>query len=629
MSRRTLLVLIVLLGGLPILAFGMDRETLRWVRNKPIIKEIVIEGNNYLSDGDVIEAMYSVETGFWRSIKGDRRRRVQRESFGRDTLEIKYLYWTNGFLGVRVDETFEPLLPDSTARVVVTIDEGRQYVYGPTDVEGEFVDWYAGFFRRVVARLEPGDPVNPVHLRQAVFEMAERLANSGYPYARVNYDLDTTSTPPMTPVKFTVEPGPLVHFGEVFVFGTERFPRRVALRELRFQPGDLYRQRLITQSRRRLFESGYFSYLQLLRDTTGTDSLRWDFDLIVRERKPYYVTITTGIGQSEVRDLQYDFSAGFGKRNFLGSRKVDLTAEYSLEARESPGLIAHRYRLRYTEPWLLGIRMPLAITGELNPEIKSPVQDYKIGSWAVSAETNRRFGDRVVAIAGVEYERVQISGVPEAAADSLRAEEGISVRRRLYGSFVRDARNDVFLPKRGTLLDLSAEYFGGFLGGDDDFYKLEGAFSVYFRIWPGWVSATRIMGGSVQEFGDTRDIPSDELLYLGGANTVRSFRENLLGPLRDDGSAEGAQVSVVFNQEFRWPLLTVLGFPIWQSLFVDVGNGFRKTSDISTDALAVAYGAGIQLVSPAGPIRVDYARRVPTERFAFDDRLHFTILYAF
>jgi len=158
-------------------------------------------------------------------------------------------------------------------------------------------------------------------------------------------------------------------------------------------------------------------------------------------------------------------------------------------------------------------------------------------------------------------------------------------------------------------------------------------------VWPGWISATRVKLGLVEAFGRSDSLLTDDRLLLGGANTVRSFRENRLGPLDGDKNPRGAQYVFVFNQEFRWktvqifnkiPLLDILAaFPLWQSVFVDVGNGFLEWGDIRPDRLAVAYGTGVQILSPAGPIRLDYAQRLETDSFDFAKRWHFTILYAF
>jgi outer membrane protein assembly factor BamA len=107
-----------------------------------------------------------------------------------------------------------------------------------------------------------------------------------------------------------------------------------------------------------------------------------------------------------------------------------------------------------------------------------------------------------------------------------------------------------------------------------------------------------------------------------------------------DGTLEKANFIALFNQEFRWQTLQVFQFipllkdvlavwPLWQSVFFDMGNGYRKPEEMSLDNLAYSYGTGVQIVSPAGPIRVDYARRIKTKTIPFDYRWHFSILYAF
>ena len=130
--RRFALYILVLLGfGLIVSeAMSIDRATLRWLRTKPRITEIVIEGNEYFSEGDIRKKLYSKKVTSWNQLKGDRRRMLQRESLGRDTLEVKYLYFINGFLNIKVNESFELIERDSSVRVRIDIDEGRQFFYG-------------------------------------------------------------------------------------------------------------------------------------------------------------------------------------------------------------------------------------------------------------------------------------------------------------------------------------------------------------------------------------------------------------------------------------------------------------------------------------------------------------------
>jgi len=617
-----------------------DRATLRWIRQKPAIDSIVVQGNEHFKDSEIRKQLYSRTQNLWRVIRGDRRCRVQRETYRRDTLEIKYLYLSNGFLGVRVDERFEVLGKDSSALVRVVIDEGRQFRYGEKSVTGNAGTGFVIHCRKIADRLKTGRPINFFELRQAVFDMKTHMANHGHPYAGITYALDTSAGSGLTPVTFMVEPDSLVRFGTLTVQGTGYYPEHVARREVSFKSGEIYRRDDILDSQRRLFESGYFSTLQLRMDKSSPDRLNPDFVLKVRERKARYVSFKTGAGQSEVRDLIWDVSAGFGQRNFLGSRRYGLSADYSFSVGSDSRMITHRYRFRFTEPWFLGVRMPMSLTFELRPRMKDPVNDFDKRSWSTSIATSKWFGRKIRATIGTEYQYVKISGVPEEQIMELKMLTENTARRKIFAIFRRDSRDDLFVPRRGSVSDLSADVYGGFLGGDENFFKLQASWSSYQVVWPGWISATRFKASWSEAFGESEDVPLDEVIYLGGANTIRGFDENELGRFTVGDKPVGPKFTGVVNQEFRWKTLQVLkvvpvlsslfkSMPLWQSLFFDMGNGFRNRKDIRFDNVALSYGTGIQVFSPAGPIRIDYARRIRNGIFDFDERWHFTILYAF
>ncbi len=640
--RRLLLFILIVLGT-SFAASGshaIDWVTLRWVRSKPAIDSILITGNRFFKASDIKKRMYSRKRSFWRTIKGDRRTKIQRETLGRDTLEIKYLYLSNGFLGIQVKETFEILPEDSTALVRVDIREGKRFYYGNKKITGSFEKRFTSDFQKIASRFRYGKPINLFDLHDATFNMKTILANEGYPYAKVSFSLDTNKIEPFADVTFAINSDSLVHFGEVIIEGIQRFPEYVARRELRIIPGHIYRRNDILDSQRRLMESGYFRTFHISRAETITDRLKPDFVVRVRERKPTYLTLRTGIGQSEVRDLIWDFTAGFGKRNFLGSRRYDLQTQFTFGTDRTLRLLGHNYQLRFTEPWLFGLRMPLSLTGKYEPGVKDPVQNYRIETWSVSASTMKNFGSEIKTSLGLEYIKVNIFGIPDDQVELKKQENGISVRRKIYFSFRRDSRDNPFIPRRGSVTEFSFDYFGGFLGGDEHFYKWHTSWSSYQVVWPGWISATRLRFEHAKPFGASEIVPVNDLFYMGGANTVRGFKENTLGPTWDDGTPRGANFTCVFNQEFRWktlqifrpiPLLKDLfrSFPLWQSIFFDIGNGFLHTKDFTFSSLAYTYGTGIQIMSPAGPIRIDYARRIKTKKIDFDDRWHFTILYAF
>lgn len=621
-------------------AISQDRETLRWERSKPKITRITVEGNQYFSDGTIRKQMYSKTYGFWSSLRRDRQIYVQRETLGRDTLEIKYLYLKNGFLDVTVNEEFALNGRDSSAIVHVKINEGRQYFYGAKIVTGNHDFTFNSNFDKIAGQLKTGKAFDVFLVRAAVFDMKTLLANEGYPYANVDYSIDSPGPTEFDDIVFMVSSDSLVRFGEVSITGNNNFPEYTARRELKIINGNIYRRKDIIESQTRLLESGYFTTVRFDQDNNSESRLNPDFTLNLRERKSRFITITTGAGQSENKDLVWNLSGRFGKRNFLGSRRYELLSNYAFTLGKESALIEHRYRVRFTEPWFIGIRMPMILTGEIQPRIKDPNRNFFRESWAASIETNRRFGLKVRSTLGAEYEFVRISGVPVDEIETLKKEEGNSARRKIYGALRSDSRNDLFVPQRGILIDFSSEYFGGFLGGDENFVKLQASWSTYQAIKKDFVSATRLRGGWAKAFAESQTVPIDEALFLGGANSVRGYAEKSLGPVDSLGNVEGGTYTIVFNQEFRWKTVQVLTYvpllrglfksiPLWQSVFFDAGNGFRHLNEVKAGTMAYGYGTGFQFISPAGPIRIDYARRIPTDRYSVDSRWHFTILYAF
>ena len=175
-----LIISFVLIVALSVKSSAVDKSYLRWLRSKPSIDSIVIKGNEFLSESHIKKRMYSRENTLWRTIKGDRRRKVQRETPERDSLEIKYLYLTKGFLNISMSEFFE-ILPDSSALVKVEIHEGKQYFYGEKTISGNYPEKFYNDFVHIANDLKKRKPINIFYVKAVEFEMKSVLANHGEP----------------------------------------------------------------------------------------------------------------------------------------------------------------------------------------------------------------------------------------------------------------------------------------------------------------------------------------------------------------------------------------------------------------------------------------------------------------
>lgn len=640
MRRLACLLIFLLISQGAVMAQQYDRYKQRWLKNHPAIDSIVIEGAHFFSEDEIKDRMYAKTVGFWSALKGERRIKVQQETVGRDTLEIRYLYITNGFLSVQIDHEIEVLEPDSTALIRVQIHEGQRYYYESFLLTGDFPSETNGQFDKLLDKFHVGDPVNPVALTQVTYDLKTFLANRGYPYADVVFEVDTLGRSDRVPVIFSANADSLVHFGSVEIMGIQDFPQYVARRELKIDSGAIYRRKDIIESQRRLFESGYFTTLSLNRREETPDRLHPDFVLRVRERKAHFLSTELGVvGRSNLRDLVGITSAGVGKRNLFGSRRAELSADYLFSMGKGARFLENTYTARFTEPWLLGLRVPLTAELEWQPPLRDPIHNYRRRSWSATLETLFRFGDDIRIITGIQYQSLKITDFPEGQTIE-GVDQTVSGRRKLYTDIRIDSRDNLFIPSRGQVTNIGVEYFGGFLGGDDNFYRLQAEWSTYQRVWPGWILAVRAKGGVAEPFGESDSLLTDDRLFTGGASSVRSFRENTLGPLNRLGNPIGGRYVGIGNVEFRWKTIQIFNkfpligsvmkrFPLWQSIFFDAGGTFPRWRDVAASNVALAYGTGVQILSPAGPIRLDYARRIRTDTYDIADRWHFTILYAF
>jgi outer membrane protein assembly factor BamA len=108
--------------------------------------------------------------------------------------------------------------------------------------------------------------------------------------------------------------------------------------------------------------------------------------------------------------------------------------------------------------------------------------------------------------------------------------------------------------------------------------------------------------GVIVPVGDSDAIPLQERYFNGGENTVRSFKEDQLGPQDADGDPIGGEAYTVISAELRH----TLGGRLGAAFFFDLGNVQEDASDyFHFDNGGAAVGAGLRYLLPVGPVRLD------------------------
>ena len=560
------------------------------------IERIVIRGNRGLSDKQIKEAMATQERQYW-ILRGT----VQRQKLDEDVDRILQLYNDHGYIQARV-ESHDVTVDRDKARVTINIVvvEGSQHRVASIAFTGVTLMPENEVRRQV--KLKAGDVFSRSALRESVKAIEELYSNIGRASADINPKLDMQPENKIG-IIFEINEGPTVYVERINIAGNVRSQDKILRRELQLAEGEIFTLRKLQRSKQRLTNLGYFEKVDV-STAPGSDKTKIIVNVDVTERPTGLFSIGGGFSSSDGLLGTIDLS----QNNFLGRGW-----QASIKVRAGANL--QQGQISFTEPWLFD--RPLS-TGVDVFSTQRQFVEYDYRTLGGGLRLSHPFEEFWRWHLGYRLSQDEILHVKNPDDSFLRDEEGTQVTSLVTGSITRDSRDSVQTPSRGGQFVLSTELAG--LGGDNHFAKTTAMLTYFKPIWFGHILSGRAEGGYGFGFGDER-LPVFERFYLGGPNSIRSFKSRQISPKDDFGTRIGGTSEVLGNIEYIIPL----PFDIRLAAFFDVGNvyGFKTKFDL-TD-LHYAAGGGVRWVSPFGPIRVDYGfnlNQQPGEKAA---NFHFSV----
>ena len=559
------------------------------------IDQIVIRGNRGLTDKQIKKIMATQERQYW-ILRGT----VQRQKLDEDVERILQLYNDHGYIQARV-ESHDVTIDREKALVTINIVvvEGSQHRVSSLDYSG--VTLLPENELRRQTKLKAGDVFSRSALRESVKAIEDIYSNIGHASVEVNPKLDIQPENKIAIVMEITE-GPTVYVERINIAGNVRSQDKILRRELQMAEGEIFTLTKMQRSKQRLTNLGYFEKVDV-NTAPGSDKTKIIVNVDVTERPTGLFSIGGGYSSADGAIGTIDLS----QNNFLGRGWLA-----SIKVRAGANL--QQGQLSFTEPWLFD--RPLSAGFDLF-STKRQFVEYDYTTIGGGLRVSHPFEEFWRWLLGYRLTQDEILHVK--SDDSfLREEEGSKVTSLVSAVVTRDSRDSVQTPSKGGQFVVSTEVAG--LGGDHHFSKST-AFLTYFQpIWFGHILSGRLEGGYGFGFGDER-LPVFERFYLGGPNSVRSFKARQLSPKDESGTRIGGTSEVLGNVEYIVPL----PFDIRVAAFFDIGQvyGFKSKFDLSD--LREAVGGGVRWVSPFGPIRVDYGLNVDRRPGEKIGNFHFSV----
>jgi outer membrane protein insertion porin family/translocation and assembly module TamA len=532
-----------------------------------------------------------------------------------DTHRLVSHYRQNGYYETTVEARAEETGPKAV-RVVFEVREGEPVRLAAFDFS--LLDVPEGTTEVSLQdglSLEVGEIFSVVRYRESRERVLNRLADVGYPAARIQGGADVTLESHEALVRWRAYPGPRVYLGEFSIEGLERVERALLLRELPLQKGELYSRKRLRAAQRALYDLGLFASVTIEAHRPGKDARKdalWPVEVRVQEREPRSVRFGLGYGTED----RFRARAGWHHRNFLGGRRsLAVKGKFSSLIQ---GVDATFVQPRFID-WDTDLTLDLQIAQETTPAFDS--EGVALG-WSVE----RPIFEKVTVRAGQRFELQKVTDV-EADDPLVTRDEDESFRLSLLQFGLRRVDVDsVVDPHRGTWLDLSFEPSFKALGSEVDYLRTVLDLRSYTPLGP-TVLAARLRLGALEPLRDdgAGAVPIFKRFFSGGSASVRGFDLDRLGPLDENEDPIGGLTVVEAGIELRFPLWKQLGGVV----FADAGQVNRRAFHVDGDDIFYTSGVGIRYATPIGPLRVDLAQILNPPSGIQPFRIHFSIGHAF
>ena len=568
--------------------------------------EIIIKKANYhgakkleQDDFDHVTANKEIEFASWWFGQNDGEVKIDQLKY--DSKRINELYFEKGYLDAQVKEPFLDVdFASNQAKLDFFIKEGEKYTTNGIKIylDSSIVD-PAIIYPEL--KLIIGNTFNIKKLRQDQEYIRTQVADKGYAFVDVKFDLIKDEKTQKVDVVYNVIPGKKVYINDVKISGNTKTLDRVIRRDVYLGPGDLYNLSDFKSSTNKLKRSRFFENVVIEEKRISDTKL----DIIVKVTEAATGSLMLGGGYGSYDKLMVNGS--ITEVNMFGSG-LGLGLSADLSARSS------RFELSLKNPAINDSDYNGEIEihnseSEINRSVYESTINTKGFSVALGKQLFRDF------YAGARYRLDYIQEDYDYTSDFLaerdpnreiyETKDYMSSSVTPYVNF--DNTDDYYFPREGVKLGTSLEYAG--VGGDSKYLKSTSYGKYFYSLEDlaelDWVFRLKTQ---VKVLVDNGQINQGDSLYLGGAKTLRGYKSYAF-PSNESGYKTDPFKNLWANSaEMSFPLIPSAKMR-W-GVFYDYGMIGQDSFD---DVQRSGTGALFEWISPMGPLQLIFAKALDAE----------------
>jgi len=588
------------------------------------IGDIDFEGNTVFSDPRLRLTMRKTKES------GPIARMLRKDIYNPGKLEedlekVRSLYRDRGYKNVLIGEPELDVREAGGKRrmaLTIPIEEGERYRFGEISIDGNKQYTDQALLR--VFRNKPGSWLKADLIDEGIDSIRKLYENTGYMFVRVEPELVERGDN-VADVQIHVAEGDQFRVGRIDFEGNERTMDKVLRRELRVQEGYLMNLAALRNSVYKINQLGYF---KLDEDEPVDVEVRPEekmVDLSFQGQEADRTELQFGGGWSEFEGFFGQFAVR--TQNFLGRGE-------SVQASFQSGRRQDFFNLGYFVPWFLDRPQTIGLqvfSQGLDYDFLGSTEEYLQETEGGTLTYGRSLG--LFQSMSIAYTAARQK---EEGTFRFLDDEGNPARRVVSREIDSSSLRPVWAfnsidnrlePTRGQRISLSTEYAGGFLGGENNFFKPELGYTLYKPLndFPvRHLVGLNVEGGYIEPFGQGV-LSVFEFYRLGGERSIRGFRRLSIFPVDEDGRPFrdpngfiiGGDRYLQANLEYHF----LAGGPFRVVAYTDAGNTWRPGSSVDFSDLYWTAGIELRILVPVfgAPLRFIYATNLGAEPISPDD----------